>query len=354
MTKFDHGHYVPILKLKRAEKAALALIEPVLAPHVTPLFELVEMPQDGDWGRHLGNAFRSLPECTRTYARCFLDLREISSLGVARATQVFERAAAARIPFTPVTGVSRSVDVGPALAHRRLGLALRVTRAEYEDGGLAGRLRNFVRDHRLRPPDVDLIVDLGSVDDLVLPGLMALADAVMAEVPDHGSWRNLILAACAFPLSMAVVDRHSFALIERTDWIGWREHLYKRRAAIARLPTYSDCAIQHPRGVEGFDPVRMQVSATIRYTQDETWLLVKGEGTRLTPPSVQFPRLAKRLAYGDLRVHFMGAAHCKGCKGTQDAADGAPRLGSAEAWRRLGTAHHISTVVRSIRALGRT
>jgi hypothetical protein len=123
---------------------------------------------------------------------------------------------------------------------------------------------------------------------------------------------------------------------------------------LPRLPTFSDCAIQHPRGVEGFDPRIMQVSASIRYTLPEDWLLLKGESTRFKQPSVQFPDLATRLVYGHLRSHFRGATHCEGCASIKAAADGAPRFGSAEAWRRLGTMHHISTVAEQLRVLSST
>ena len=38
-------------------------------------------------------------------------------------------------------------------------------------------------------------------------------------------------------------------------------------------PTFSDCAIQHPVGVEGFNPRTMQVSASVRYALPDQWLL---------------------------------------------------------------------------------
>jgi hypothetical protein len=95
----------------------------------------------------------------------------------------------------------------------------------------------------------------------------------------------------------------------------------------------------------------MQVSATIRYTLDEHWLLVKGESTRATSASVQFPDLATRLVYGHLKSHFAGATHCVGCTGIKQAADGAPKFGSAEVWRRIGTIHHVSTVMLTIDSL---
>lgn len=39
----------------------------------------------------------------------------------------------------------------------------------------------------------------------------------------------------------------------------------------------------------------MAVSASIRYTLPEEWLLIKGESTRRTPAVRQFPALATKL-----------------------------------------------------------
>jgi hypothetical protein len=118
-----------------------------------------------------------------------------------------------------------------------------------------------------------------------------------------------------------------------------------------RLPTFSDCAIQHPTGVEGFDPRIMQASASIRITQLDHWLLVKGVSTRNIPASSQFPGLARQLVYGNLARYFAGAGHCAGCAQMFDAANGAPKLGTAEIWRRLCTIHHITRAVEMIAGL---
>ena len=98
---------------------------------------------------------------------------------------------------------------------------------------------------------------------------------------------------------MGVIGRHSHAAVERAEWLGWN-HI-RDGGQLVRVPTYSDCAIQHPAGVEGFDPVLMQVSATVRYALSDSWLLIKGESTRRRRPGLQFPWLAKQLAYGHLR-----------------------------------------------------
>jgi hypothetical protein len=353
---FGSNHYVPVLKVKRGEKAALLALAAPLCSRITPLLEIVERKADTapNIGKHLGTAFKDLASSVTPFGRCFLDAREIAADGAAAAAEVFQRAATAGIVFAPVTGLSRTADVAAAMAHRQHGLVLRLTRDEFEMGKLTTAIVRFLTTHGLSPEQVDLIVDLGAVDQMVADGIMALTDAFLADVPDHTRWRTLTVSACAFPMSMGGVERHSQSLVERGEWIAWRDGLYARRNSLARLPTFSDCGIQHPKGVEDFNPRTMQVSAAIRYALPDNWLLIKGESTRQTPPSEQFPVLATRLVYGHLRGYFSDPTHCRGCALMKDAADGAPNLGSAEAWRKLGTIHHMTTVMDELAVLSLT
>lgn len=345
---FGAGHYVPILKIKQGEKAALAQVSNNLASRITPLLEIVERTASKTPEAHILTAFKGLSESVSAYPRCFIDTQEIAPDGPSAAHDVFRRARDAGIVFAPVTGVSRSADVGPALAHRDHGIAIRLTRPEFENGHLTEAIGAFLHAHGLQSSDVDLIVDLGAVEEMVVDGIGALTTAFLADVPSHQDWRTFTVSACAFPVSMGGVDRHSHDLVERSEWLAWRDHLYANRGNLARLPTYSDYAIQHPRGVEGFDPRIMQVSATIRYTTGEHWLLVKGESTRSELPSSQFPLLATRLVYGHLQRYFAGPSHCVGCHLVKATADGAGGNGSAGAWRKLGTVHHLSAVTQEL------
>ena len=350
---FGPEHYVPVLKVKKGEKEALALVEPSLKQRITPLLEIVERKAEkkATVEGHLVTAFKGLASSLVGYARCFIDVRELASDGAAAAASVFDRADADGIVFTPVTGLSRTADAAAALRHRTHGIAIRLTRAELEAGGLAARIGPFIQTYGLSPGEVDLIVDLGELDELIVEGIVALTESFLGEVPDHGTWRTLTVSGSAFPISMGGVDRNSHDFAERAEWVAWRDNLYANRSAIVRLPTFSDCAIQHPKGVEGFDPRIMQSSASIRYTTADSWLLVKGEGTRKAVPSVQFPRLATTLVYGHLKSSFVSSAHCAGCSSIKAAADGAEGFGSAGTWRRLGTIHHLTSVVGDLRAL---
>ena len=347
---FGPDHYVPILKVKRAEKAALRQLSPVLRPRIIPLLEIVERREKKIEG-HLETALRNLAESVKGYPRCFLDVREIEPDRAAAAVAAFGRAAAAGIAFTPVTGVSRTVDVEAALHHQDHGLAIRLTRTELEEGNLNVKIDAFLETHRVAANEIDIVVDLGAVENMIPAGVEALTDAFLDEVPDHASWRTFTVSACAFPMSMGGVERHSHELVERADWISWKDNLHGRRADLPRLPSFGDCAIQHLSGVEGFDPKTMAASAAIRYARDQHWLLVKGESTRNTPPSLQYPQLASKLVYGPLKHYFAGPEHCAGCQSMKEAADGASNYGSLEAWRRLGTIHHICRVMQELGSL---
>jgi len=348
---FGPNHYVPVLKVKRAEKAALRSIAPSLCERITPLLEIVARKPDKTVADHLKTSFDHLADSVKPYAQCFLDLREIASDGQSAAVSAFQRAARDGIVFTPVTGLSRTADVTAALAHQTNGLAIRVTRSEFERVGLPARLQAFMSRHGLIPEQTDLIIDLGLVDSMLSVGVAALTDAGLQEVPDQTRWRTLTVSACAFPSSLASVGRHAHGLIVRTEWCIWKDHLHVQRKALKRLPTFSDCIIQHSKGVEWFDPRTMKVSAAIRYAYLNDWLIIRGESIKRTPPRTQFPRLAAQLTGGPLQSYYSGPQHCAGCELIQNAAGGASGLGSLEVWRRIGTIHHITSVIDNLSSL---
>ena len=346
-------HYVPVLKVKRGEKRALREISPILKPRVMPLLEIVELTDTRKTlNQHLDTAFRDLAVSLRPYTKCLLDNRELLSDWPRASEDILGRAMSEGMVFAPVTGISRSSeDINSAMNYRENGLALRLTRAEFEGGMFPAALHRFLVQYELTPEEIDLIVDLGPVDNLIAPGVAALTNAFLNDVPYHADWNTFTVSACAFPFSMGRVGRNSHDFVPRTEWVAWLNNLYQRRLTLSRLPMFSDCAIQHPVGVEGFDPRIMQVSAAVRYTSSDDWLLIKGESTRARAPSIQFPELATTLVYGHLQQYFLQATHCNGCTSIQHCADGQSGHGSAEAWRRYGTLHHITRVLEDLATL---
>jgi len=352
---FDHRHYVPVLKIKRGEKKALALVAASLRPHITPLLEVVERTKVKDMmptiDAHLKTAFTDLATSVSQYSRCFLDTIEMAPDGPTTAADIYRKAVQENIVFTPVTGISRTADVAAALNNRTNGLAIRLTRDELKNPSLTKNLTNFMTQHGLTPDTIDLIMDLGAVDTLVAAGITGLTEECLPNVPNHTAWRTFTISSCAFPKSMGGVEKDSHDFVERAEWISWKDGLRTKQPPLTRLPTFSDCGIQYPDGVEGYNPKTMQASAAIRYAAINSWLLIKGSSTKIKSATIQFPALAKKLVYGDHKQHFSGPDHCDGCSSMKASADGAPKLGSPEAWRRLGTIHHLTTVVNQLISL---
>lgn len=162
------------------------------------------------------------------------------------------------------------------------------------------------------------------------------ADAQLRRLPHLTSWRTLTLAASAFPTNLGGIQ--GSALIERSEWQGWRA-LYDQRNALIRMAAFADYVIQSPHALDGYDPRYMPMSPAIRYTLDQHWWILRGQSSKRARMSTQYPQLAAQLVAQ--QPPFFGAAHCAGCNGAASCAAAAPGFGSPEAWRRIGTQHHL-------------
>ncbi len=344
---FGYDHYVPILKAKQGEKKALGAILPGLRKRITPFIEFVERTDKPIQG-HIDTVFKGLAEAVLGYGRCFFDLKELECEGTAALELAYERATEEAILFVPVIGLGNDSATSVGLANAENGLSLRLNRVDLERASLSDVVGKFLAKINLEPEGVDLVIDLGSIEDLIVPGVISLTKQFVASIPHVLRWRTLTVSSCAFPKSMGIVDRNSHLLHPRADWVSWvRGQLAQRRTA-KRVTTYSDRAIQHPLGVEGFDPTKMQASASIRYATPEDWLLIKGQGTKTLSTTIQFPNLAQKLVSGTLSGSYMGEGHCVGCEGIFKCSHGTKGFGSAGVWRRLGTIHHLTVVANSL------
>ena len=166
-------------------------------------------------------------------------------------------------------------------------------------------------------------------------------------MPLGDRWRRVILAAASFPIDLSEVDAATSTTIPRREWQLWRA-LQRRRTGLPQQGIiYSDYAIAHPLPRE-LDPRFMMMSASIRYTTDEDWLVVKGRNVRqygfeqyfdLCRTLVELPEFyGPTFSWGDEYI-----ARCA-------AREVGP--GNATTWRKVGTNHHITVVVRAIANLG--
>jgi len=358
---FDHKHYVPILKGKAGEYRALRDFAASHRFYVTPLVEIPPVGWDFKNSKplkgladHIKKVADNLGEGWGSDTPLFLDslLPGAAALpnGGHHLAKVLADTRAKGLKVVPVTGLSREAvyqtTVRAAVAKDRLGVCMRLRVPDLAgdtaalDAALAAELAKLdvTRDQ------VDVLLDLGPI----MPGqgatMAVAAQAIIAALPQLQAWRTVTLAATAFPLNLSAFKTGTITPTERAEWTMWK-FLASGARQVPRIPSFGDYAIQHPEPVEG-DPRIMKPGASIRYTTDSDWLIVKGPEFKKNPQV--FRTQCKKLI---ARSECYSQTHCKGDDFIRKCAAGTGPVGNLTTWRQVGTVHHMTVVAAQIASL---
>lgn len=345
--------YLPILKGKKAEYDALKELSDDKRNDMCPLIEITDVPwnyESEEPAKTVDMHIQKLPEQIQSswgtkhpimfdfpaslYSAKLLDGRHVLT-GVADSL--------GKVGIKPilVVGIDRPTEYVEAVkvSKNEYGICIRVGREDFQLPDLGIRIQAMVDDFGMKPEDVDVLLDFRDL----LPGqesvaYLALRQA-LASLPNVVAWRNVIFAAASFPKTMAEIERDSQSRLPRTEWLVWKL-IYDDRKEIARIPTYGDYTIAHPEMVE-VDPRIMEMSAAIRYTSEEEWLVLKGRGVRKNGFG-QFATLCKDLME---LPDFKGRKFSSGDAYIEDCSKGKQSSGNATTWRKNGLSHHFAMVL---------
>jgi hypothetical protein len=186
----------------------------------------------------------------------------------------------------------------------------------------------------LGPADADLVFDLGIEVHNELA--TELARAALQALPHADSWRSLTLAGGAFPRDLSGIPKNRISRLPRLDWEVFSEVSAEAADGSFRRPDFGDYAVAHPDPTMVVDPRVMSISANLRYTTDEEWLVAKGE---LAVP------LATMIANAD---EFCQADFSAGDQWIDEVARFRANGGSPAWWRWAGTNHHLVFITESL------
>ena len=347
---FDHRHYVPILRWKRAEWVALRHLEPGDRARLTPLVEIT--PRSVTPGTRRPTIGQMLQKNAEDMAenwgrsRLFVDLWHVGHLSDCEGLHPFvylaQEGRRCRVEFVPVTGLGRlpayQAAVASIAAEDGRGLCLRLFSTDLARPALRQDLLELLSSLEVNFGQVDLVVDFQYVQ-CSCPDLATL----VASVPHLNDWRSLTLASGAFPM-----DLRSFSVGEhplpRLDWQAWLR-LMRLGGQPTRRPSYGDYTIQH--AIYGEPPERPNFSASIRYAAEDYWVIMRGAGvfTDGSPGFAQWPANALRLCR---RREFRGEDFSYGDRYIWEMSQQTGQTGSAETWLRAGINHHLVFVARQI------
>jgi hypothetical protein len=354
---FDEFHYVPLLKAKAGEMRALQDLREENRDGITPLLDVVPIPWDFVEDRpakavdqHLATLASQTERSWGTERTFFVDLATIEDEplidGRAPLRHVMDAYRAIGAQAIPVTGPGRSAAYQAAVTkaaqtdHR--GVCVRVP---LEELGKPQRLRDtlvaLLADLGVTAAEADLILDFEAIRpsqvSLVVSQATLLFDAL-----SQAAWRSLTFAAGAFPESLERVGADTIDLIARSDWAAWQSLVLGDEADLQRFPAFGDYGIA---GVEfsEIDPRIMQMSANVRYTAEDAWVILKGRSVK--KGFDQFHRLSAALVR---RTDFCGEAFSAGDQYIARCARREVGPGNATTWRQVGTNHHLTFVERAL------
>jgi hypothetical protein len=354
---YDHKHYVPVLRWKRAERIALKSMFEEDRVRLTPLIELT--PRDfseqrisklGGWHAKLADTVEQIDGCWGR-APFFLDLWHLGldarpKSGIHPLRAIGRLAKAGRLSLIPVTGLSRTASYQSAVASvvrtTRQGVSIRLHIKDIRRRTFQRELQSTLSKLGLHPTQVDLLVDYQRIYDSKLN----FAD-LCTRLPDLHRWRTFSVISGAFPKDLTGFEKNRQHELQRLDWLTWRDQVTASQK-LPRLPTFGDYTIQH--AIFSEPPVMAKFSASIRYTSDEHWVIMRGENVFNDegPGFAQWPANAQLLC---IRPEFCGAAFCYGDEYIEDMSLQTEKTGNAETWLRAGINHHLTFAVRQIASL---
>lgn len=348
----DEIRYVPLLKGKRGEYAALRELEDWRKPYIRPL---IDVPLISAYGtqrsvdRHMELQLNYIQQHWGSASPVIVDLRMLDTnarMGDGSHPLVWlAREAHARgLSVIPSTGPHRPAEyrlaAREACAIAGMGAAMRLQGSSLAAPDLRSVISTECEHLQIPVSTVDLILDFHDIPPHAGGATALSAAGVLAGL---GDWREpglLVFAAGAFPTTLGGIPNRFGTRLPRAEWEAYE--LLLSRLTDARRPIFGDYGVTHP-DLEDFDASRAGGSVPVagRYTAPDAWLIWK-EGRIRDVTNNGYHDVANWLVR---QPEYSGDGYSWGDSFFKACADRRTSPGNAETWRKAGTSHHLALVI---------
>lgn len=341
--------YYPILRWKRAEQKALQELHTRDSKEIIPVVEFVpNRIGRGKISTSLDLIQRGLEEARK----CWGKRQFILDLGLLTVQQLSEIGNA---PFVSIAAQSESLEINPvftipsdqieSILHqldrtkfgRNVSICLRLNCASHSTTYISQQLRDLINSQ----------ADIERIHHIILDFKDTTASVEQCrpilEILNDFDTEAIIVASGCFPpdLTGFRLGQHR---LERSDWTIWdsiEPQIRTDRLQIHYSDYTTQCANYRP------PPEFANFSASIRYTSNQHWVIMRGEGVfnEGGPGYSQWPANARLLID---RAEFCGQDFCYGDNYIWEMATNPKSTGNPETWLRAGINHHLTYVVRQI------
>lgn len=355
--------YVPVLKAKQGEFAALKELAPAVLAKTFPIFDVAPVPWDYDndvaaksVDDHLAKlpdtVLRSIGAHPTAFDLTWLDASDRLANGSHPVSWLFSQLRARGVIAQPVVGPGPRYDadyvkaVAAEVATDKRGAVVRIAgQSLLFDPALGASLAALCSALALAPSSIDLLVDLEGVDATTYQAVAIATGAILRGMqPPLGAWRSVIVASSSFPkdLSAYIQGVHGISRACLSTWDAMRS-----QQGLPRLPVFGDYVIDHFDRVEPeVSPRLLKGSTNLRYTVSRDWLVFKGPNWK----DNSFLPMQNLCAQLVVDPQFSGPNFSAGDAYIQACATGGP-TGNATTWRRVGVNHHVTFVVTQLATL---
>lgn len=347
----DAHRYIPILKWKAGEQAALRNLTPSVKQALLPLLEVVDVPVRTGGGsnksiqEHLNHAANQMEKCWGPSAPLLVDPHLVapgrSVNGASALTYLLEQAHSLDVAAVPVVSTRIPAADLRALASvvDGVGVAMREPIGTVLKSSFPSTLMRALQVLGVEPGQVDFVLDVREVSDGSREAITAAVETAIKRLPAISEWRSLTVAAAAFPVNLTGL-RPGIHALPRADWDLWTS-----LSDLPRQPSFGDYAIAHP-DLPDLDMRKVKVSASIRYTTPDVFMVARGRVVTDDRHGGygQFTTLA-----ADVMNHrsFAGPGFSWGDAYIVECAQG-NGTGNLTTWRQVGTNHHLTMVVKQL------
>ncbi len=365
--------YVPILRWRTAEMLAFERLYPQDREAITPFIEFIMPPPKTDKDNRKkiledskSKFLRQLPEVGKRLIKycgknsIFLDVHLLdgdirasafeSILSSANEVDLFSIPVVHIIPVvgTDADMATRQVAVKYAKIGKK-GLCIRIDNSHFKDEDLSRHIESFIKDHGLDIKNIDILVDLQIVDKNITPESVI---EKFSHIPHIKDYRSFILSGGAFPKDLSELQKFESHQIDRIDWKLW--HSIIDSGKLERNPIFSDYTIQHPI-FYGYIP-GANVSASVRYTNDENWEILRGEALNYVKKNGEKgPGYKQYLAHAREIIKqpfYKKADYSFGDSEINRIAEPKnDKTGNPQIWLNIGINHHLTLVARQASSL---
>lgn len=352
--------YVPILKWKRGEQIGVKNLSNTCKDKIIPLIEIppIEWDYENECPKknideHLAGVVETILTSWGVNRRFFLDIpwmdEETEDLltGQHALEYLFEdilKNTLEGIPIIRCNDYDRYKEIVKDIVRTNpYGVCIRIKDDDLLD--LDENLEQLCSYLQIDKCNVDLIIDLEYIFPNKESQNILTAKNILNEIPDISKWRSITICATSFPENTSMVDRNTVGRIERGEWTLWN-NLFARKAKLQVMPNFGDYCISNPAPFE-LDPRLMNMSANIRYTIKDDFLIFKG----ISIKKGKWAQATKLCNHIIVHPDYSGNNFSWGDKYIYDCANGDCSSGNAETWRRVGTNHHLAFVVNQLSTL---